>query len=346
MFRFANAYYLYLLFLLPVFAAAFYLVLRLRKKALKKLGDDHLVSQLIPEYSPVKPVLKFTILMLVFVCMVLGIARPQFGSRLVKMKRKGIEMVIALDVSNSMNAEDIQPSRLERAKQAISRLVERLDNDRIGLIVFAGDAYTQIPITSDYVSAKMFLGTIHSDIVPVPGTNIAKAITTASNSFTPETTLKRVIVVITDGENHEEDAVEAAKTAAGKGITVYTIGIGSPDGTPIPVKAGSSDFLKDNEGNVVVSKLNETILADVARAGGGIYVRANNTQFGLNTVLDELDSLEKKEYEANIYAEYNELFQYFFFMAFVLLLIDIFIFEKKSKWVSRLNLFDVKMKDL
>ncbi len=342
MIRFANAYYLYLLLLLPVFIGLFILLQRMRKKALRKFGQEALVQQLMPEYSFAKPLVKFIILMLAFSLIIIGLARPQYGSKLVKMKRKGIELIVALDVSNSMNAEDIQPSRLERAKQAISKLVERLDNDRIGLIVFAGDAYTQIPITTDYVSAKMFLSTISSALVPRQGTSIGKAIDMASHSFSPESQLKKVIVIITDGETHDDEPVDAAKRATDMGIVISTIGIGSPDGSPVPVSPGSSDFMKDKDGNVVVSKLDENTLSQVAKAGGGIYVRANNTQFGLNTIFDEIDDLDKKEYEATIYSEYNEQFRYFFFPALLLLLLEFFLSDRKNKLWQRIKLFDVK----
>jgi len=341
MFRLAHPYYLYFLVIVPVMTGLFLWIRYRVKKQWHEFGDEALIRELMPDYSPVRPVIKFILLVAAFLLIIIGLARPQFGAKLVKMKRKGIELIIALDVSNSMNAEDIQPSRLERAKQAIARLVDRLDNDRIGLIVFAGEAYTQLPITSDYVSAKMFLNTINTSMIPRQGTAIGKAIERASFSFTPNSPLKKVIVVITDGENHEDDAIAAAHMAAEKGIIVHAIGIGSPEGVPVPVHPGSNEFMKDREGNVVVTKLNEELLAQIAQAGKGIYVRANNTQFGLNTIMDEIERLEKKEYESKIYTDYNEQFRYFFIPALFLLIIELLIAEKKNKQLSKIKLFEV-----
>jgi Ca-activated chloride channel family protein len=288
-------------------------------------------------------VLKFAILMLALASVIIGIARPQFGAKLKKVKREGIELIIALDVSNSMMAEDIKPNRLDRAKLAISRLVDRLKDDKIGLIVFAGDAYTQLPITTDYNSAKLFLNSINTQIVPKQGTAIGAAINLAERSFTPDSKSNKAIIVITDGENHEDDAVAAAKTAAEKGIVIHTIGMGLQQGSPIPVlRNGQTEYLKDGSGNVVVTKLDEATLEKVAAAGEGIYIRANNAQVGLNTLLDEINKLQKTEMDAMIYSEYNDQFQYFFAIGLFLIILEFLILERKNRYLKNINLFSVK----
>ena len=342
MFRFENTYMLYALIILPILIILFHLIKAKKKKVMAEFGDLELVKSLMPEASQSKPVWKFYLFIAAVAFIIIGLARPQFGSKLQEVKRKGIEIMIALDVSNSMNATDIQPSRLERAKQVVSKLVDRLVDDKIGLIVFAGDAYTQVPITTDYVSAKMFLGNITTGIVPVQGTAIGKAINLATNSFPPNSDLQKVIIIITDGENHEDDPVEAAKTANEKGILVYTMGMGSPEGAPIPEGAESSlNFKKDKTGNTVISKLDEITLQKTAIAGGGEYIRANNTQFGLNNLFDKVDKLNKKEYESKMFAEYDDQYQYCFGLALILLVIEFLIAERKSKLLLKFKLFEI-----
>jgi Ca-activated chloride channel family protein len=343
MFRFENSEFLWGLLIIPVLALLFIWSRIARKKALKRFGNAEIVKQLMPFSSKGRPVFKFIVLMLALAFIITGTARPQFGSKLQKVKREGIELIIALDVSNSMMAEDIQPNRLERAKRAISRLVDRLTDDKIGLIVFAGDAYTQLPITSDYNSAKLFLNSVSTQIVPKQGTAIGAAINLASNSFTPNGKANKAIVVITDGENHEDDAVSAAKDAVDKGILVHAIGMGLPQGSPIPViQNGQKDYLKDRDGKVVVTKLNEQMLEQIAAAGNGIYVRANNAQVGLNALFDEINKMEKEEMESRVYSEYNDQFQYFFAIALVLILFEFIILERKNKYLKHIQLFSTK----
>lgn len=343
MFRFEYAYMLYTLGIIPVLVVLFYLGRSKRKKAIAEFGDTGLMEYLMPEASRSKPFWKFYIFVAALILMIFGLARPQFGSKLQEVKRKGIEIMIALDVSNSMNATDIQPSRLERAKQVVSKLVDRLGDDKIGMIVFAGDAYTQVPITTDYVSAKMFLSNLTTGIVPVQGTAIGKAIRLAASSFSPTSELQKVILIITDGENHEDDAVEASKIANEKGVLIYTIGMGLPEGAPIPEGGESSlNFKKDKEGNTVISKLDEANLVKVATVGGGEYIRGNNAQAGINSLFEKVDKLSKKEYEAKIYAEYDDQFQYFFGFALILLIIEFLLIEKKSKLLMKFSLFDIK----
>lgn len=342
MFRFGNINNLYFLIAVPVLLILLVYVIYMKKRDLNRFGNREVIAQLMPEASSSRHIIKYIIELLAVLALVIGIARPQFGSKLHEVKRQGIEIIIALDVSNSMMAEDIQPNRLERARQAISKLVDQLVNDKIGLIVFAGKAYVQMPITTDYVSAKMFLSTISPDIVPVQGTAIGSAIELGMNSFTPAVESSKALIVITDGENHEDDAVQAASLAAEKGIKVCAIGIGNPDGAPVPVTGpgGQKTFLKDREGNTVISKLDEKMLQQIAAAGNGVYVRSSDTRIGLNTVFDELNKMEKQELDVKTYSDYDERFQYFFGLALILLFVDMFILERKNRWLSKIKLFE------
>ena len=340
MFRFANIEYLWGLLIIPLLALFFAWSRISRRRALKKFGQQEILGQLMPYSSGNRPVVKFIILMLALAFFIVGIARPQFGSKLKTEKREGVELMIALDVSNSMMAEDIQPNRLERAKRAISRLIDRLKDDKIGLIVFAGDAYTQLPITTDYNSAKLFLNSVNTQIVPKQGTAIGAAIDLARKSFTPNGETNKAIIIITDGENHEDDALASAKAALDEGAIVHTIGMGLPSGSPIPVfRNGQTDYLKDRDGNVVVTKLNEQMLEQIAATGGGIYVRANNAQVGLNALFDEINKMEKQEMETRTYSEYDDQFQYFFAVGLFLLLLEFVILERKNKYLKRIKLF-------
>jgi Ca-activated chloride channel family protein len=343
LFRFANPEFLYLLLLLPVIVLLWILNEYRKKRALNRFGDNELVKRLIPELSKTRPVLKVIIQIFALSFAIIMLARPQFGSKLEEVKRKGVEVILALDVSNSMLAEDIQPSRLERAKQAISRLVESLDNDKIGLIVFAGDAYTQIPVTTDYISAKMFLETISPDMVAKQGTAIGSAIDLGIRSFSPGTGRSKAMVIITDGENHEDDPIAKAKEAAAAGIVIHTIGIGSTEGVPIAKNSnGKKDFMKDADGNTVITKLDENILKEIAIAGNGRYVRANNSNIGLDEVYNEIKKLKKQELEGKMFTEYNDQFQIFAGAFLLFLLIDFMIMERKNRRLSNLRLFKMR----
>jgi Ca-activated chloride channel family protein len=339
MFRFANPEYLYLLLVIPVFVGLNFLSSHYRKQKLSEFGNMDIIRQLMPGVSPRRGWIKFIIYMLAFTTMVIGVARPQFGSKLTEAKRKGIELMIALDVSNSMMAQDIQPDRLERAKQAISRLVDQLTTDRIGLVVFAGDAYVQLPITNDYTSAKMFLSSISPGIVPKQGTAIGAAINLAANSFSPQEETSKVIIVISDGENHEDNPVEEAQRVSERGIIVHTIGIGSPQGAPIPVSPNSRDFLRDKEDKVVVTRLDEETLSKIALSTGGKYVRASNSQIGLLPLFEEINRMERVELKEKVFSEYDDQFQYLFGLALILLAIDFFILERRNRMIQKLNLF-------
>lgn len=338
MFRFAHPELLYLLGIIPLLIVFFAWGRGKRKRQLSKFGEEMLLEQLMPYVSAKRPVWKFYLTLFAVAAMIFVVAGPQFGSKLQTTKRKGVELIIALDVSNSMMAQDIKPNRLERAKQAISQMVDKLGNDRIGLIVFAGDAYTQLPITTDYTSAKMFLSTINTGIVPTQGTAIGKAINLAIRSFGPEEDISRAIIVITDGENHEDDAVKAAEAALEKGIKVYTIGMGSAKGAPIPI-GNNNNFRKDREGNVVITKLDEKLLQEIAIAGDGKSIRANTSKVGLNEMLKEINKMEKSEIEAKVYSEYDDQFQWIAWIALVLLICEIFILERKNRFLKNIHLF-------
>lgn len=341
MFRFAHIEFLWLLLAIPVLVALHIWITRRKRQQLQLFGDPELMAELMPNASRIRPHVKFALMLTALSLLIIGIARPQYGTKEQTVKRQGIEVMIALDISNSMLAEDVAPNRLERAKQMLSKLVDQMVDDKLGLVVFAGDAFTQIPITCDYVSAKMYLQSITPDIIPAQGTAIGKAITTCVSSFGTEDTEKsRAIILITDGENHEDDAQAAAKMAKEKGIHVFVVGIGKPEGSPIP--DGRGGFKKDRQGTVVVSRLSEDMCQEVAAAGGGMYVRADNSNTATRALEKEIDKLGKQEIETKVYSDYNEQYQSFIFIALLLLVIDFFIFSRKNKSISRINLFGDK----
>ncbi len=339
MFRFAQPLFLYLLLLVPVLWGLYLYARYRRRKNLQLFGNPAFMAMLAPDVSRWRPLVKMIFQTLAFIVIVFMLARPQFGSKLETVKKNGIEVMVALDVSNSMLARDINPTRLDKAKMMLSKLVDELDNDKVGLIVFAGDAYTQLPITTDYVSAKMFLSSINPQMVPTQGTAIGRAISTAMNSFSPDSQADKAIIVITDGENHEDNAVQVAQEAAARGIKVDVIGIGSPQGAPIPVGNSDNNFIKDSEGNVVITKLNEAMAQEIARAGEGVYVRADNTNGALRALLKEVNSMKKSELDSRVYSEYNEQFPGLAWIALILLLIDAFVLDRKNGIVSRINFF-------
>ncbi len=278
-------------------------------------------------------------LLVALVFVILGVAGPQFGSKLQQVQKQGVELMVVLDVSNSMMAQDIKPSRLDKAKMAIARMVEKLSNDKVGMIVFAGDAYVQLPITTDYSSAKLFLSNITTDIVPVQGTAIGAAIDLAVKSFTPETETSKAIIIITDGENHQDDAVEAARRAREQGITIHTIGMGLEQGAPIPEKGKPGQFMKDGSGNIVVSKLDAETLGEIARAGNGLYIRASNTEVGLSTLLDEINSMQKSLLEEKVYSDYDEKYQYFLLAGLFFIFLEFMILGRKNKRLMKIHIF-------
>lgn len=343
MFRFAHPEFLFLLLLIPVLIGVFIYTSILKKRNINKFGNPDLMAQLMPNVSFIRPQVKFYFQLVAVLFLIIVLAQPQFGTKVESSKRRGIEVMIALDVSNSMMAQDVLPSRLENAKQVLSKLVDGMTDDKIGLVVFAGDAYTQLPITVDYVSAKMFLSSISTQMVQRQGTAIGSAIDLAIKSFGPKKKTGRAIIVITDGENHEDDAVGAAKLATENDIIVHVIGMGKLDGAPIPVP-GTMSFWKDKDGNVVVSKLNEQMCKEIAIAGKGLYVHADNSNSAFRVINKELDTMAKSDIKASNFSEFNEQFQSFAVLALFLLVVDFFVFDRKNKRLTKIKIFDLKDK--
>lgn len=330
MIQFAQAEYLLIIFLIP-FLFLFYGINRvIRRKRIEKFGDKILLAPLMPKASRVRGWVKLVLLSVAIFFFAIGLSRPQIGARIKEVEGRGIEIMIALDVSNSMLAQDYSPNRLERAKLAVSRLADRLREDRIGLIVFAGQAYIQLPITTDYVSAKMFLGSINNKSVPVQGTSLSDAINLAIKGFSIESTnTSRALIIITDGEDHEDDPVAAAKIAREHGVVIYTIGVGSEEGVPIPMPEG--ELLRDKEGNIVVTRLDESTLIKIAEAGGGRYVRASNGEFGLEAVVEQIRSMDKQYFSSVVFEDFNEQFMYFFAIALFFFIIEFLVTERKGR---------------
>lgn len=338
MFRFGNPIVLYLLVVMP-FIVLFYVYSNYRrKKRLNKYGDIRLLKQLMPDVSVHRLNVKFWLMWFSMVLLIFVLARPQFGSKMETVKRSGIETIIALDISNSMLAEDVQPNRLDKSKKLISKLVDKFTNDKVGLIVFAGQPFTQLPITSDYTSAKMFLDAIDPSLIVSQGTDIGGAISLALKSFTPQEEIGRAIIIITDGENHEGNAEEVAKIAAEKGIRVFVLGVGLPEGTPIPMENGN-DFRKDKEGNVIVTRLNEQMCQNIANAGNGLYIRVDNSNAAQRVLQSEIDKLAKADVETTIYTEYDEQFMVIAWLVLVLLIIDLLVLERKNPLFKNIRLF-------
>jgi len=338
MFRFANPEFLYLLFTLPAILIFYVYSVIAKRKAIKKYGNPELLAELMPEVSSKRQNLKFWLLFSAISVMIFVAAGPQFGSKLETVKRHGVEIMVCLDVSNSMLAEDVAPNRLEKSKQILSRLTDGFTNDKVGLIVFAGDAFTQLPITSDYISAKMFLSSINPEMVSTQGTAIGKAINLATRSFTPSEASDKTIILITDGENHEDDAIGAAKNASDKNIHVNIVGMGQPKGAPIPI-GGGNNFMKDREGNVVISKLNEQMCQEIAAAGKGLYVRADNTNSALRALQNEIEKMNKSELESKVYSEYDEQFQFLAWIVLALLVIEFLIMDRRNRIFRKVKLF-------
>lgn len=336
MFRFANSEYLYLLLLIPVLAIIYALVARRRRHLLAKFGNLELLQGLMPDFSRGRLRLKFVLYLLAFACVVLAAARPQFGSKLREEKSKGVEMMLVVDVSNSMLAEDFEPNRLERTKYAIGKLFEGLHQERVGLVAFAGEPKVQLPITSDYRMAQAFAKRLSPSLVGEQGTAVGKALQLATLSFSSQSEQSRVIVLITDGENHEDDAVEAARVAKEQGIRIYTIGIGTPEGAPIKI---DGEFVKDEDGQMVVSKLGEQMLEQIASITDGAYVRATKQSIGLEEIVKSINEMEKSELSTVRYEEYNEQYQYLLAVALSLLLIESLILSRRNHRLRKFNIF-------
>lgn len=338
-FRFADPQYLYLFFWVPVFIVGFILLNIAKRKDVQKLGILSLAKQMMPELSLKRGYLKFWIVLVALGLGIIVLARPQFGTKKEKIDKKGIELVIAIDVSNSMLAPDIQPNRLAKAKQLLTRIIDERRNDKVAIVVFAGEAFIQLPMTADNQSAKLFLETIDPSLVPVQGTAIGSAINTSMNCFSNDENIDRAIVLITDGETHDGGAESAAAAAADKGIHISVVGIGSLEGSPIPVHEGTNDMKRDNSGQVVVSKLNEEMCRQIAKAGRGLYVHADNSNKALKSLQNELDTLQKGEVDGVAYSAYDEKFQIFAWPMLILLFIEVCIFDKKNKLFRNIRLF-------
>ena len=340
MYRFEHIEYLWGLAAIPLFVVIFIVIMSIKKRRLQKLGDFPLIVSMMPDVSITKQVVKFVLYSIALFFLILGIANLQTGSKMQEVKREGADIMICLDVSNSMLAEDLKPNRLERAKLAIEKMIDKLEGDRLGIIVFAGEAYTQLPITTDYGSAKLFLNAISSNMVPTQGTDISTAIDKAMESFGTDLGKNKAIVIITDGEDHEDDAIKKAEEVAKKDVTIHTIGIGSDAGVPIPIyhNGTPSGYRKDKEGNTVVTKLNEKLLQDIAGAANGVYVKASNADVGLGAVLDKIAELDKKQIESKRYTDYEDQFQWFIGASLLFLVIEFLIGERISRWWRKLNL--------
>ncbi len=333
MIRFAHPEYLYILLIVPVLLALLWWAAGRRRQMLRRFGNPELLGSLMPQVSGARRMLKHSLLLAALALVILAAANPQIGTRMETVKREGVDIFVALDVSNSMKAEDFRPNRLENAKRQVSLLLDRLQNDRIGMVVFAGESYLQLPLTTDFSAARLLITVVDTDIVPVQGTAIGSAIRLAAKSFVQGEQKHKVIILISDGENHEDDAVEAATEAAKEGIVIHTIGMGSPQGAPIP--AGGSEFKKDANGAVVMTRLNEQLLQDVASAGKGKYVRATLQQNELEGLFHEVERMEKKEFGAKVFTDFEDRFQYPLGAALLLLVIEFVIPERKSQWMER-----------
>lgn len=343
--RFENPQYLYWLLVIPVLVAIYVLIRLWNKRQFERFASVKLRSFLVPMFSSVRANTKFVLFNLITALLIIGAANLQSGSKMEKVKREGIDIFLCIDISNSMLAEDIAPNRLERSKQAIYKLISKLGGDRIGVVVFAGNAYVQLPITTDYSAAKMFLSTVNPNLIPAQGTEIGRAIELAIKSF-GEDEHNKAIVIISDGEDHENgDAVKAAQEAAKRGIKIYTIGMGLDSGAPIPVynKYGKNiGYKKDKEGNTIITKLDDNILRQIAEIGDGLYVRASNSNVGLDKIYEDINKTEKSEIEANVFTDYDDQFQWFVGAAIILLIIEILLSSGKRKWESKFKFFEPK----
>lgn len=344
MLRFAHIDILWGLLAIPVFVFMFLQISNWKKKAIKKLGDRAIVVRMMPDVSFSRPWLKFILFVVAYTLGIIGAADPQIGSKIEEVKRKGADLMIILDVSNSMLAQDLAPNRLESAKRSIAQLIDNLHDDRIGLIVFAGQAYVQLPITTDYSAAKLFLNTVNTNMVPTQGTAIGAAIDMGMRSFDFKNGTGKAMIIITDGENHEDDAVAAAKNATGQDVSVHVIGVGSVEGAPIPYYQDGKQmgFIMDQDNKQVLTKLSEDMCKEIAAAGNGSYVRATNANSGLSLVMDQISKIQRKTVDSKSFKDYEDRFQFFLGCALLLLVVEFFISNRKSQRLSNLKLFEVK----
>jgi Ca-activated chloride channel homolog len=340
MLKFGNEIYIWLFTLVPIIMALFLLFSAKKKKSLDNFAEKELLNKLLPNKSRFKSSYKFILLLLALLSLTIAIMNPKIGTRMEEIKREGVEIIIAFDISNSMMAEDIKPNRLQRAKQSVINLLGNLYGDRIGIILFAGESFLQLPLTTDYSAAKLLISTISTDLIPTQGTAIGSAIEMAMDSFS-DTETNKVLIIITDGENHEDDALGKAKEASEKGIFINTIGMGSEHGGPIPEYENSrrTGWKKDKSGNTVVSKLNPGMLSQIASAGGGKFIRSGSASTDLKLLIDDLENIEKSEFESKVFADYEDQFQYFIGLSIFFLIIELLTSNKKNKWIWSLVKF-------
>ncbi len=341
MFRFEHVELLWLLAVLPAFYFLYVLFRWKRKKTLEKFGDLETVARLMPNTSKYKPTVKMILFLFASALFIVGMANPQFGTKLQEVKRQGVEVMIALDVSNSMLAEDLKPNRLQRAKQAVSRLIDKLETDRIGIVVFAGDAYLQLPLTTDYAAAKLLLSSITTDMIETQGTALGAAIEMSMDSFSEDNKKQKALIIISDGENHEDDALSMAKNALENNIIIHTIGMGLEDGAPIPIYRNGdiASYYKDSDGNTVISKLNAGMLSQLAEVAGGRFTRATLANMELSELLDEIAGMEKQEFGTKEYTDYVSRYMYFILPALLIFIFEFMLSESKNRLLTSMNLF-------
>jgi Ca-activated chloride channel family protein len=341
MFKFEHTIYFYAFSALPVMLILVVWYFISRKQKLKKLGDANLISQLLPYSSKRKRIIKVILFLLGFSSLIIALCNLQTGSKLTEVKREGADIIVCIDVSNSMLAQDLSPDRLTRAKYALEKMIDGLEGDRLGLVIFAGEAYVQLPITTDYSAAKLFLSSIGPGMVPVQGTNVSDAIKKASESFSNDEGKNRAIILITDGENHDSEAIQAAEEAGKNGIMINTIGIGSENGVPIPLIENGvvKGYRKDKQGQTVITKLNTNLLKTIASKANGVFVQASQADIGLGAVLDKIGELDKAQLENKMYTDYEDQFQWFLGLSLVLFFIEFLISERVSEWFKKINLF-------
>lgn len=342
MYELDHPYYFYLLALIPVVVLLYLALILWKKKARKAFGDSELLEQLAPERSTAKPFVKLLLAVLIIASLSVALVNPKVGTRLETVKREGVDIVFALDVSKSMLAADVRPNRLEKSKQLVSRTLDKLVSDRVGMIIYAGSAYPQLPITTDYSAARLFLKSVDTDIIPSQGTAIADAIDMATGYYDDEEQKNRVLVIITDGEDHEEGISEAVEKARDKGIKIFTVGVGTDRGAPIPDMRNGYNvgYKKDRNGEVVVSKLNTDVLRQISKETDGAYINGTNTREVVDFLMESISEMEKKEFEATVFSDYEDQFQWFLGLALLLLILDVFVLERKTQWFKKLGLFE------
>lgn len=343
MYQLEHPVYFYLLGILPILWVVYFFYLRWQKKTRAKFGQSELLDRLTPEYSLFKSVLKMVFLSLGFTFLVIALVNPKLGTALKTVKRSGVDVVFAIDVSRSMLAEDIAPSRLEKAKFIVSGIIDKLGSDRVGIIIYAGSAYPLLPITTDHAAAKMFLENAHPDLVSSQGTAIAEAVKLSYKYFDADQDTNRFLFIISDGEDHEDGAVDAVKRAREQSIKTFSIGLGTPSGGPIPMsKIGGVKYKTDAEGNIVITRLNEEILKDIVSVGKGVYINGNASKEAINQVEKIINTADKKTFETKEFSDFKDQFQWFLGLGILFLVLDILLLEKRTLWIKRLNLFNEK----